>query len=195
MWVHCSLIRYSTFACRQGSSHFRREEACPARRSMTPSPPDVGSGTIVSAVVGLGSGDRSPPHCPSPPSSTTFHAAPCRRCLSGELHCAAKISFPKYSSWSSRLRRRAQDGRRTWGCGGRGFNRCSGRARSSRECNARRSCGELHLQKRSAGAAAEACAADNGLSPGLEASSQHRAWHQDRHRVWHQGIEAEDILR
>jgi hypothetical protein len=52
---------------------------------MTPSLSDVGSGTIVSAVVGLGSGDRAPPRCPSPPSSTTFRAAPRSNCLSGEL--------------------------------------------------------------------------------------------------------------
>ena len=71
-------------------------EGCPARRSMTPSPPDVGSGTIVSAVVGLGSGDRAPPRCPSLASSTTFHAAPCTRCLSGELHCAAKKKNVKF---------------------------------------------------------------------------------------------------
>ena len=110
---------------------------------MTPAPPDVGSGTIVSAVVGLGSGDRAPPRCPSLASSTTFHAAPCTRCLSGELHCAAKKKIPKSSSWSMRLRRRARDGRRAWDCRARDFDRVSGRRQQPRQCSARRCCGEL----------------------------------------------------
>ena len=47
---------------------------------MTPSPPDVGSGTIVSAVrdVGLGfTGDRSPPHSLSKSITAELYDVPC----------------------------------------------------------------------------------------------------------------------
>ena len=59
--------------------------------------------------------------------------------------CTARrrIVFPKSSSWSMRLRRRARDGRRAWDCRARDFDRVSGRRQQPRQCSARRCCGEL----------------------------------------------------
>ena len=113
---------------------------------MTPSLSDVGSGTIVSAVVGLGSGDRAPPRCPSPASSTMVRrSVHLRAGVVFRVNCAARrrIFFPKSSSWSMRLRRRARDGRRAWDCRARDFDRVSGRRQQPRQCSARRCCGEL----------------------------------------------------
>ena len=94
------MIRYSTFACRQGTQGARD---LPQRGGLSGSAehdavaPDVGSGIIVSAVVGLGSGDRERRLRlrPSLASSTTFRASPGTRCLLGESRCAAKKRSPK----------------------------------------------------------------------------------------------------
>ena len=61
------------------------------------------------------------------------------------VSCAARRrkKFPKSSSWSMRLRRRARDGRRAWDCRARDFDRVSGRRQQPRQCSARRCCGEL----------------------------------------------------
>ena len=59
--------------------------------------------------------------------------------------CTARrrIFFPKSSSWSMRLRRRARDGRRAWDCRARDFDRVSGRRQQPRQCSARRCSAEL----------------------------------------------------
>jgi hypothetical protein len=86
-------VRLAALSPLGGACRRRRQTSAAGQRAV------ARSGTIVSAVASLGSGGRSPPHCPSPPGALRRSMqlrAGVDRCLSGDLHCAAKeVVFKK----------------------------------------------------------------------------------------------------